>query len=179
MKPLIARYPDFLAGSAEFVEMQDVLEPELLALWEARDGLLEQLQLQTATWGLQAWERTLGIAVEEEKDPAFRRSRIRSKLRGVGVTTVAMVRSLAESFTNGEVAVLEHPQRFELELKFVGSIGIPPNLDDLTAALQESLPAHLRWEYVLVYNTWGVTKLHTWGELRKRTWAEAKGEKWT
>lgn len=48
---------------------------------------MDQLQLDTATWGLKYWEETLGIAVEEEKAPEFRRSRIRSKLRGAGVTT--------------------------------------------------------------------------------------------
>lgn len=178
MTALMARYPDFYRGSGEFVDMQQALEPEVLALWQARDGLMDQLQLDTATWGLKYWEETLGIAVEEEKETEFRRSRIRSKLRGAGVTTVAMTQNVAESFSNGAVAVTEFPNRYRIEIKFVGSIGTPPNMDDLTEALREILPAHLAWDYVLVFNTWAMAKAHTWDELKGRTWGQVKGEKW-
>lgn len=179
MRVLIARYPDFYAGSPEFVDMQDALEPEALALWTARDGLMDQLCVNTATWGLQYWEQTLGITVEQGKDLEYRRSRIRSKLRGSGVTTVALIESVAESFSNGDVAVTEYPQAYRLEIKFVGTIGIPPNLEDLTASLQEILPAHLAWDYVMVYNTWDMTAQHTWDELRQRSWDDVKGVAWT
>ena len=179
MRALISRYPDFYAGSPEFTDLQAALEPEVLDLWTARDGLLDQLAVDTATWGLRYWEQTLGIAVEQEKDPEFRRSRIRSKLRGAGVTTMALIESVAESFSNGEVELTEFPPQFRLEIKFVGSVGIPPNMDDLTAALREIMPAHLQWDYVIVYNTWAVTARHTWAELQARTWAQVKGEAWT
>lgn len=72
-------------------------------------GLMDQLCVNTATWGLQYWEKTLGIPVEQGKDLEYRRSRIRSKLRGSGVTTVALIESVAESFSNGDVAVTEYP----------------------------------------------------------------------
>ena len=179
MRVLIARYPDFYAGSPEFVDMQNALEPEALALWTARDGLMDQLCVNTATWGLQYWEQTLGITVEQGKDLEYRRSRIRSKLRGSGVTTVALIESVAESFSNGDVAVTEYPQDYRLEIKFVGTIGIPPNLEDLTASLREILPAHLAWDYVMVYNTWDMTAQHTWNELRQRSWDDVKGVAWT
>lgn len=76
---------------------------------DGRDGLMDQLCVDTATWGLRYWEQTLGIPVEPGKEPEYRRSRIRSKLRGSGVTTVALIKSVAESFSNGEVAVTEYP----------------------------------------------------------------------
>lgn len=179
MRALIARYPDFYMGSPEFVEMQEALEPEVLELWTTQGGLMDQLCVNTATWGLQYWERTLGIPVEQGKDLEYRHSRIRSKLRGSGVTTVALIESVAESFSNGDVAVTEFPQAYRLEIKFVGTIGIPPNLEDLTASLREILPAHLAWDYVMVYNTWDMTARHTWDELRQRSWDDVKGVAWT
>ncbi len=179
MRALIARYPDFYAASPEFVDLQNALEPEALALWTAQGGLMDQLCVNTATWGLQYWEKTLGIPVEQGKDLEYRRSRIRSKLRGSGVTTVALIESVAESFSNGDVAVTEYPQAYRLEIKFVGIIGIPPNMEDLTASLREILPAHLAWDYVMVYNTWDVTAQHTWDELRQRSWDDVKGVAWT
>ena len=163
MRALIARYPDFYAGSPEFVDLQDALEPEALALWAAQGGLMDQLCVNTATWGLQYWEKMLGIPVEQGKDLEYRRS---------------LIESVAESFSNGDVAVTEYPAQYRLEIKFVGTIGIPPNMDDLTASLREIVPAHLQWDYVLIYNTWNMTKLHTWNELKARTWAQVKGETW-
>lgn len=176
MRPLIARYPDFLAGSAEFVDLQQALEPEILALWEYRDSVLDQLSVDTASWGLKYWEQTLGIPVEEGKDLDFRRSRVKAKLRGAGVTTVAMIRDVAESYSNGEVAVTQYAEEFRLEIKFVGTIGIPPNMDDLTKTLREIMPAHLQWDYIIIYNTWGGVGTHTWEDLTTRTWQEVKEE---
>lgn len=174
MRHLIARYPAFFAGSAEFRDIQAALEPEVLALWTARDSVLDQLCVETATWGLKYWEQTLGIAVEETKDIAFRRSRIRAKLRGAGVTTVAMIQNVAESFSNGDVSVTEYPSLFKLEIKFVGTLGIPPNMDDLTNALLEIMPAHLEWDYVYIFNTWAAASALTWGRAASLTWQQLR-----
>lgn len=174
MSMLLAKYPEYLQKGAEFADIQQALEPEVLALWQARDGMMDQLNVDSATWGLKYWEQALGIPVELAKPAAFRRSRVRSKLRGVGVTTVAMIQNVAESFSNGAVAVTELSERYRVEIRFVGTIGIPPNMDDLTAALREIMPAHLGWDYVIIYNTWGSIKARTWGALAARTWADIK-----
>ena len=54
MRTLISRYPDFLAGSAEFKDVQDAMEPEVIALWEARDGLMAQRLADAATESAQS-----------------------------------------------------------------------------------------------------------------------------
>ena len=174
MTPLIARYPEFYAKSAEFADLQNALEPEVKALWERRDSVLDQLNVNTATWGLQYWERALGLTVDEDADVTYRRSRIHSKRRGVGTVTVAMLRSLAASYSNGEVEVLEYPEQFRIEIKFINTVGTPPNIDDLTAALRAILPAHLEWGYIITYATWNQLKTKTWDELGGLTWSEAK-----
>jgi len=174
LKPLIARYPDFYAGSPEFKDLQAAVEPEILALWEARDSLLAQLNVETATWGLKYWEQTLGIPVEESKDVSYRRSRIQSKLRGAGVTTVALIKNVAESFANGEVEVTEYPSLFKLEITFVSQMGVPPNINDLTAALKEILPAHLAWDYVYIYRTYSQLSAYTHAALAAYTHTEIR-----
>ena len=171
---LIARYPDWYAGSPQFVDIQTALEPERAEMWNARDGLVDQLNVDTATWGLKYWEQTLGIPVEVEKAVSYRRSRVKAKLRGAGTTTVALIQNVAESYSNGAVDVIEHPEQYGLDIKFVGTVGIPPNMDDLTAALREIVPAHLHWDYIIIYNTWDAVKSHTWGDLAAKTWAEVK-----
>ena len=176
MRPLIARYPDFLADSDEFREMQNAMEPEIAALWEARDGFMAQLAVETATWGLRFWENALGLEIEEGKESDFRRSRIRAKLRGSGVTTVSMVQNIAESFSNGAVSVTEYPSQYRIELKFIGTIGVPPNIEDLTSSLRECLPAHLRWIYVFVYNTHAELGRFTHAQLAAYTHNQLRNE---
>lgn len=151
MRPFISRYPKFLAGSPEFCDIQQALEPELLELWAAWESALAQLCAETATWGLRFWESTLGIPVDEGKDLAVRRSRVRVKLLGVDVTTVALVRSSAEIYTGLHAEVIEYPQEFRFEIGFGDFQGIPPGLRDLTAALREILPAHLVMGYWFTY----------------------------
>ncbi len=153
MRSFLSRYPAFLASSPEFCDIQQALEPELLDLWTAWESALEQLCVETATWGLPYWERTLGIPVDEGRDLATRRSRVRVKLLGVDVTTVALVRSSAEIYSGQKAQVMEYPDQFRLEISFVDFPGIPPNMRDLTTSLREIMPAHLHWSYLFSYDT--------------------------
>ena len=145
MRPFVDRYPPFMRKSPEFRDLQQALEPELLALWEARDSALEQLCADTVGWGLPYWERTLGLPVEPGKSPEVRRSRIKARLLGADVTTVELLRKLAEAFAGGAVSVIEYPERFWVELGFPGVNGVPPNLKELADSLRELMPAHLGW----------------------------------
>lgn len=176
MSLLIQRYPEFLQKGAEFADIQQALEPERLALWQARNGLCDQLSVDSATWGLKFWEQALGIPVEVAKETDFRRSRVKSKLRGAGVTTVAMIQDVAESFSNGAVEVTEKPEQYRVAIKFVGTIGIPPNMDDLTASLREIMPAHLGWDYIIIYNTHTALGAFTHAQLAGYTHDQLRNE---
>lgn len=147
MRHFIDRYPRFFAASPEFRDIQQALETELEALWAARDGAAEQLCLETATWGLSYWEQTLGLAADRQADLEVRRSRVRAKLRSVGVTTVEAVRSVAESFFPGGVQVVEEAGRFRVEIRLSWKGEAPADPKRLAAALREIMPAHLSWGF--------------------------------
>lgn len=150
MRHLIDRYPAFYRNCPEFRDIQEALEPEVLAVRSATDDFAAQLNVETATWGLSLWERTLGLAAGGDGDLESRRGRIRARLRGAGVTTAATVRTVAESFFSGEAEVTEHPGQFLAELRFLWEGGRPPDLENVTAALREILPAHLAVAYEIV-----------------------------
>lgn len=172
---LLGYLPLFYQGSREAAAIEGAMDPAVEAVWAARDGLFDQLHVETATWGLEAWERALGLAVDVSKDLEYRRTRVLSKLRGQGTTTVAMIRNVAESFSNGQVDVIEHPDAYRFEIKFTGTIGVPPNMDDLSAAIAEIKPAHLDYDYIIMFRIWREIADRTWGGLAARTWAEVKG----
>lgn len=167
--------PGFYALGRETSAIQDAFGPELTAAQVARDDCFLQIDVNTATWGLDLWEEAYGISTEAGKSPDYRRTRLLSKMRGSGTTTAALVRNVAESFSNGEVEVIEHPAEYRFDIRFVGSLGVPPNMDDLTAAIEESKPAHLGVGYVFVWRTWAQVGVYPWGELAAHTWDEVLG----
>jgi len=165
MSELLDLLPDYYRDSAEVVELQGAFEHWTDALDAARDDLLAQLNVDTATWGLRQWETALGLATDAGKSYPFRRTRVLSKLRGFGTSTPAMIQNVAESFSNGDVAILEYNAESRFEVKFVGTIGIPPNMDDLTAALDEIKPAHLSYTYIYIYRTHAALAAYTHAQL--------------
>ena len=136
--------------------------------------LLNQCFVNTATWGLKYWEELLGIKTNVYKNIEFRRTTIIAKLRGQGTTTKSLIKNVAESFSNGEVEVIENNKNYSFTIKFVGSRGIPPNLADLKNAIEDIKPAHLGVLWEFLYNTWAYANKFTWEKLSKTTWQDLK-----
>ena len=171
---LMLQLPALYAG-IPFAQLQEVLGAAVRQAGEDVDFALQQLWPQTASgWGLELWETAYGIPVEVEKDVAFRRTRLISKLRGQGTPTVELIQAVAASFINGEVEVVEHNAQYYFIIKFVSLLGVPPNVEDLAAALKEIKPAHLDFIFEYVYRQWGAVKSYTWGALAGKTWSDLK-----
>ncbi|MNJ50809.1 hypothetical protein D3C77_460970 [compost metagenome] len=58
---------------------------------------------------------------------------------------------MAEAYDGGTVDVSFQPAEWSFTVKFIDTIGIPPNLDDLKAVIEEIKPAHLAVEYEFSY----------------------------
>lgn len=173
---LIDYLPENYRSSAEMVALQEAIQPEIDALWEMRNDFLLQIDPTTATWGLDYWEKGLGLKSETEKPLDFRRSRVVAKLRGRGTTTVALLKEVSESFSNGEVDVVEVASEDRLEIHFVGTIGVPPNMGDLEETLNEVIPAHLAWKFVVFFRTSEELTAYTHGELAAFTHHQIREE---
>ena len=165
MKELMSYLPVNYDDSHETRTIQEAIQPELQTLWDGRNSLLEQLSPNTATWGLDLWEAALGLPTDPQQPIDYRRTRVVAKLRGNATTTVALIKSVAESFSNGIVDVIERYSEYRLDIKFVGTIGIPPNLEDLEATLREILPAHLDFAFFTNFRTHNMLRPYTHGEL--------------
>ena len=171
---LMLQLPEFYR-CPPFCELQRVLGEMVRRATEDVDFTMAQLWPQTASgWGLELWEAAYGIPAEAGKDTDFRRARVLSKLRGQGVPTAELLRAVAASFVNGDVDIVEHNDQAYFVVKFVSTLGVPPNIDDLTAAIREIKPAHLDFHYEYLCRTWLQVKSHTWGALKNVTWGEVK-----
>ena len=136
--------------------------------------LLEQLTIDTATWGLKYWEQAYGVAPLITDTVDERRGRVKAKMRSPQTVTAAMLENLTDSYINGQSTVTELPRQHKVQIQFNGDYGIPSNLESLTAALTEVLPSHVAYEYLYKYRLWRETAALTWGALAPHTWAEVK-----
>lgn len=173
---LIEKMPEYYQECAEIRELQAAFDAEINRALNAWDDLLAQCFVDTATWSLPLWEKIVGIQPEESKNIAYRRTRILSKLRGGGTATKAMMKNAIESFYNGEVDIIEYPGEYRFEVKFLSTIGIPPNLSDVTQAIEEIKPAHLSYDYIITFVTHGELKHFTHGQLAEKTHEQIRNE---
>lgn len=137
---------------------------EMDQLFAALDETLQQFFVRTATWGLDRWESELGIVTDPAKPLEQRRAVVESKLRGSGKFSGRLVKSVAEAYDGGTVDVSFQPAEWSFTIKFVDTLGIPPNLDDLKAVIEEIKPAHLdvvyKFSYLLIRDIHNVLTLN-------------------
>lgn len=135
-----------------------------------RVDVLNQFLVDTATWGLKYWERVCNIPTDETKPYSQRRSLIKSRLRGYGTVTVAFIKSVSESFINGQCDVMVDSPNFSVNIKFIGARGRPDNQTDIEQALRDIIPAHLGITYTFSYVSWGEVNEQTWSQVQVKTW---------
>ncbi|MUT67821.1 DUF2313 domain-containing protein [Paenibacillus sp. NEAU-GSW1] len=148
---LLQYLPGYYSRIKEFQQLYDSEGVEFDDLVEATNSNLDQIFVDTATWGLSRWEKELAIKPPAGQPFEQRRSTIRSKMRGTGMITIKLIRSVAEAFHGGEIDVSTHPELYRVTIKFIDSVGIPPNLDDLKNVLRDIIPAHLDVVYTFSY----------------------------
>lgn len=121
----------------------------------------------------EAW---FGVTPDEAKPLEQRRAVLIAKLRGQGTTTPEFIRNVAASFEYGDVSVDETSAPYTVRIVFESVMGVPPNMADFVAALEEVKPAHLVFNYIYKYNTWDMFEAfgHTWDEWEalEVTWDE-------
>lgn len=103
--------------------------------------------MKTATWGLERWEAELGIPTDKNKPIDQRRSYVESKLRGSGKVAGSMIKNVAQAYDGGEVSVLISPGEYRITVTFIGTLGIPSNIEDLKRVLDDIKPAHMAIVY--------------------------------
>lgn len=159
--------------------MKTILQTEGIEfdkLRQALDETLNQFFVRTATWGLDKWEEEIGLPIMPDQLEAERRNKIISRLRGYGTATILVVKQVAEAYDKGTIDVIEDFSCYSITIQFVDTAGIPPNLDDLKAAVRAVVPAHLEILYEFNYFLWDEMdiKAWTWDQLDALalTWEE-------
>lgn len=173
MDKMINYLPIFMRKSEIFNDIFNAEEKQFQFIEANIDDIKKQLNVDTATWGLAIYEKELKIKTDLSKPLAERRSVIKSKERGTGKVDAKLIQIVAEAYSNGEVIV---DFNGIIIVRFVGTRGIPPNLQDLEKTIEEIKPAHLPFIFEFSYLTWNEFDNYnkTWDEwdLLNLTWDE-------
>lgn len=151
---LLSYQPDYYKNSEVMANINNANAIELELLNLSIKDTSNQMLINTATTSLSRWEKVLGLDNANNYNTDYRRTRILSKLKGQGTFTINFLKNIASSFENSDVEVLEDNANYTFSIKFIGTKGVPPNLDDLKVIIEELKPAHLGVNYIFTWLTW-------------------------
>nr|WP_145403480.1 putative phage tail protein [Paenibacillus xylanexedens] len=155
---------------------ENVLEMQLLTQTEGAEldqlaagveNVLQQFYPESATWALDRYEHDLQIPTNLVKPMDQRRSVIISKMRGSGKVSGSMLKNVAQAYESGGIDVSVDSNEYRILIRFIDTLGLPPNLDDLKAAIEDIKPAHMTVEYRLRYLTIAEVESMTLSEMEQ------------
>lgn len=99
--------------------------------------------------GAQWWENMLNIVSTSTQTLSNRRSKIQAKWLSKYHNDIDLIQRVCDAWKNGEVEVGFINKK--IQIKFVGSYGVPSDLESLKASIEEIKPAHLDYSILLKY----------------------------
>ncbi len=173
---LIEVLPDYYGNNATMQELQEILSQQSDHLEKELSDIIDQMSWTDATGEglLSRYEQIFSIVPDTLQSDKYRRERISAKVSGAGTTTKAMIKDVSSRYSNGEVEITEDNANSRFVIRFVGTLGIPGNIEGLKKTIDEIKPAHLEVAYVYVYNTWKDVASLTWGQATKYTWEQIR-----
>lgn len=170
-------YPDHLKNKT----IKEILrvEQEQLELEEkAINNLIREFFIDTAVHSLDIWSKFAGIEDDPLLELDIRRSNIKAALKSKETTTIEVIKSIAESYSNGTCEVIEDYTNYKFTVKFISIVGVPKKINEIKKIIDKVKPAHIDYDFEFKYRTWDDIKAYNktwnkWKNLRK-TWKDLK-----
>ena len=169
---LINKLPSFYDNDI-VKPIQNALNIEADSINSSVEDTLNQFFVSSATYGLDNWEKMLGIS-KNTFDYVTRRENIKAKMRSRGTTSIDVIKNICEAYSNGEVDIAVDHANYSFVIKFVGSIGIPQAFDELDKTIENIKPCHLAHSYEFTYNAHSKLSKFTHEELSRFTHEELR-----
>lgn len=110
------------------------------------DDLLNQLFVATATWGLDYWDRILGIDPAPRMIVGKRRERILVKLRGSAPATITNLTKILNVYAqNNDAFIVDLPSEYRFEGYIPTGDNFTLDIAEVYRAINEVKPAHLEF----------------------------------
>ena len=164
---LINKLPSFYDNDIT-KPIQDSFTVEANSINYEVEKTLNQFFVDSATYGLDYWEKMLGIS-KNNNDIQTRRENIKAKMRSRGTTNIKVIKNICEAYSNGIVEIIVNHSDYSFVVNFVGSIGMPQAFEELDKTINEIKPCHLAHSYKFNYITNKQLKDYTHGQLSAYT----------
>ena len=169
---LINKLPSFYDNNIT-KPIQDSFSVEADLINDEVENTLNQFFVDSATYGLDYWEKMLGIS-KNNNDIQTRRENIKAKMRSRGTTSIEVIKNICEAYSNGEVEINVDYSNYSFEIVFVSTIGVPLSFEELDRVINEIKPCHLAHSYKFNYNTHSDISKYTHKELANYTHEEIR-----
>ena len=114
---ILRHLPEFLRKDGQFKGVNDADSDEHNKMRLVLQDLLDQLFVESATWGLSRWEELLAIENTEGKSDKERRKEIIIRLQQPGSVTDAFMQKLVNQFiSDAQGTVLSFPSEYRIEI---------------------------------------------------------------
>ena len=153
--------------------IQNALNIEADSINSSVEDTLNQFFVSSATYGLDNWEKMLGIS-KNNFDIQTRRENIKAKMRSRGTTSIEVIKNICEAYSNGIVEIIVNHSDYSFVIDFVGSIGVPKAFAELDKTINEIKPCHLAHSYKFNYNTHSNLANYTHEQLANYTHDEIR-----
>ena len=172
---LINKLPSFYDNDIT-KPIQDSFSIEANSINDEVENTLNQFFVDSATFGLDYWEKMLGIS-KNNNDIQTRRENIKAKMRSRGTTSIEVIKNICEAYSNGIVEINVDYSNYSFEIVFVSTIGVPLSFEELDRVINEIKPCHLAHSYKFNYNTHSDISKYTHEELANYTHEEIRNLK--
>ena len=169
---LINKLPSFYDNDIT-KPIQNSFTVEANSINDEVENTLNQFYVDSATYGLDNWEKMLGIS-KNNNDIQTRRENIKAKMRSRGTTSIEVIKNICEAYSYGEVEIVVDHANYSFEINFIGSIGVPKAFAELDKTIEEIKPCHLAHSYKFNYNTHSDISKYTHEQLANYTHDEVR-----
>ena len=153
--------------------IQDSFTVEANSMNDEVENTLNQFYVDSATYGLDKWEKMLGIS-KNNNDIQTRRENIKAKMRSRRTTSIEVIKNICEAYSNGIVEINVDHANYSFEISFISTIGVPLSFEEMDRVVNEIKPCHLAHSYKFNYNTHGDISKYTHEELANYTHEEVR-----
>jgi hypothetical protein len=167
---VIEKLPRYYRKSTVVADLYDVIQKLIDKV--TADISAEDLRLFiTTTDDFTLHENDVGL-FEINADNETKRSRVIARIQGNNLLTKSELERLIKIYDKTGCTITEDFTNYTVTVLFSGRTGVPYNLEQIQAAIDEVKPAHIKIEYEFQHNTWGEVKkkLGTWGNAKAFTW---------
>ena len=169
---MLEKMPGYYRKSKVMTELCKSIENEFERLKQETILTENQFFVILSDRDIKNHEEDVGLVPDTSADIETRRGRVLSKLRGTGTVTKTMMKNVAASFVNGDIEIIEYPSEYCFAVKFTSKTGVPYNIADIQAMIEEIKPAHLAVEYIFTYRLWQdiLDEIQIWTTAKNYSW---------